>query len=1498
MSSKQMVAMPRPQRVSAKKVASASRRRHELNWRLFVITLGVLVVILPTTYLWYRHQLQRTSTALLARAEQLQKEKNWAQATVYYQRYSLLEPDDTQALVKLVEVTAKREPTPEGLYQLNNLLYRTIGRVPERHDLRRMLAENLLKLGAVEEAEKEAQWLLKNAPEEARAARKIIALSLFARSKSDGGGTLSQVAGALHAAATESPSDVALVEAAATTLREHPTAVEIADTTSASAADQMLDRLVSMDPQKVDARLARFRYRTKYKLPDADSDLKAALELEPENLDAIVASAWSKVVNAPTAEALAEAEKLLGRAILAAPEDPRAYLLLASVLEQSSKPDKALELLERGVDATGHDFNVELACASAQISAKKLDAAKQTMQSLESRSSAYFARLDGNTRTDVQNRMQLMLARLELAQEQPSLAVPRLKALLVTVEATPDYQQSPVWLDASRYLGQVYESLEQWDKASEYWGNVARALPGDEFVVRHAVNAYLKTADPGTAIATIDEYVRVAKPRDELLVQLARAHLMLQLSRPEIERNWLEFEAALKAAKSVAPGRKELVFCELAYLQAKPDRDAVTVLLRACEKTPLSGDSEFWQVAARTYQGIGQPEDMRRAADRHRALASNAIDPAVLEATLLAHEGKRKQADEVLSNLGQSLKPEERKRIERLRIEVLLADNDISGAFQRAQKLVDADPKDSASLATGIDIAISAGQLKTAETWESTLGEVTDKGPEFTSLRARRLLVSFERLTPQEKEELQQAITQLRTARPKWFPAVALAAQLAQAEGDTRKALGDYELAVQLGDRRPATLLQIVTLLNQYGTVEDAQKYLSYLTTNDSDPNFNTLAVRFAEKQGQSAALEMARHGVDQYPSDPMRRVTLANLLLRYGRIPEGLELLRETAKKHREDSRVWLGLIYAYVQTGQADEARKILSALVDSSFLLPEQRYLVGAQGHELLGELEEARRLYKLAVDEKPNDNSVRLKYAKLLKNIDPRAARTEYERVIELDPPNGNARRELAVLLAATKQEADWQRASQLLTSSSGEEASRDAITSDQLRATLLSKKGRTRAERISNCQTARKILQQRIDTDTSNASDLTRLLLAGILEQEAELSKDRSLLIAARDQLRTLVDRKPPSAESLSVYIEFLLRHGASKVTDTENSLSKDSVANIAERKEFLKEAEAKLAEFEQLQKSGDDAHEIASVAFQVRLLRAQNLNAEAQACVTKYVNRRTEKPENQSDQAQQYLAIGNLFSLAGAHAEAEKWYRRLTELNSNAYVLVVQSLLAQEKREEAIRYCLSISKDKLTPQMAALLATVMTTTEPVAEVPEAQAAIEAMVHNNQSNKALLQAEAVRLASRGENKGAVALFRKILTIDPDDALALNNLATLLAETPNERGEALDQIKRAIEIAGRQPMLLDTQGTILLKTGDAENAIACLEEATAGGAADARYYLHLAAAYRLAQRNDDARHTLAEARALGLEKFVLTGDDRKMLDALEAQSVSSVPITGTP
>jgi tetratricopeptide (TPR) repeat protein len=421
----------------------------------------------------------------------------------------------------------------------------------------------------------------------------------------------------------------------------------------------------------------------------------------------------------------------------------------------------------------------------------------------------------------------------------------------------------------------------------------------------------------------------------------------------------------------------------------------------------------------------------------------------------------------------------------------------------------------------------------------------------------------------------------------------------------------------------------------------------------------------------------------------------------------------------------------------------------------------------------------------------------------------------------------------------------------------------------------------------------------IEIDTAEAGDLNRLLVAQVLEQEANLSGDGSLLTSARDHLLAIANRAP-TAQTLSVYIEFLLRQGAGEATNSRsNSSGQDSNPITAEQKEaFLAEADARLTELKQLRSGAGIETEVISVAYEARLLKARGHEEEAKQRIDDLVAKLTEQSLDENVKAQRYLAIGKLYTSVGAHAEAENWYRQLIDLLPNGYVAVVQSLLAQEKRKEAVQLCLDISNGKPTAEMATLLANVMTAADKsVDDIPEAQAAIETAIKNNSENIELLHAEAVRRASLGQYDEAIAIFRRVLDIDPENVLALNNFATVLAERPNQRGEALEHIERAIELAGRKAALLDTHGTILLKIGDAKQAIISLEEATAGGEADARYYLHLAAAYQLAQRHEDALRMLGEARGFGLDRFVLTGDDRELLAKLD-EKLSSLPSTGTP
>ncbi len=90
-----------------------------------------------------------------------------------------------------------------------------------------------------------------------------------------------------------------------------------------------------------------------------------------------------------------------------------------------------------------------------------------------------------------------------------------------------------------------------------------------------------------------------------------------------------------------------------------------------------------------------------------------------------------------------------------------------------------------------------------------------------------------------------------------------------------------------------------------------------------------------------------------------------------------------------------------------------------------------------------------------------------------------------------------------------------------------------------------------------------------------------------------------------------------------------------------------------------------------------------ATALTARLLRARGLQSQAYEYVTKFVAKKSDEKLDRSGQAQQYLTNGRLFTSIGAHADAEQWYRKLMDINPNAYMLVVQSLVEQNKRREA-----------------------------------------------------------------------------------------------------------------------------------------------------------------------------------------------------------------------
>lgn len=1490
----------------------AANRRHALNWRLLLITLALVAVVAPVSYLWYRHRLTKTAGAMLERAEQLEQEKDYSQAASYYQRCLLLEPDDTQTFVRMVEAYGKQPPTPSRINRLSGLLYQALGRAPDRDDLRHLLAENLLKSGNYAQAEEEAKKITGKAPAEALAAKKVIALSLNARARADGTIPFEKAVQSLLDAAQEMPGDAELVTVAAVALREHPSAASLQGVDPATYADQLMDRLVAGDPKNVDALVARYQYRLRYQLPQSERDLASALKIAPDNMNVLLLSADEAVSQESQPE---RAESLLRHAIDLEPSDPRVYLALARVVDQPDHHEAAIDLLQRGRSNAKNNPDLGLALVGTQIAAGDMKAAQESLRDVEAGSAEYLARLATEQRKQFDNRLKLLHARLELAQGEPMSAAEKLRAILLTTgEDTKEH--SVEWMQATELLARISAGMGQWDQASEYWGNLVKAQPAEIKIVQPAVAAYLAAGNPAQAIECLDAYAHRKKPSNDLLIQLVQAQLALQLGRPAADRNWTEFERAMQAAKAQVSDRSELVFAAFDYLLAKDgessaaasgdsaalpssdNRKRAALLLHNTEHQ-FADQGPYWRSTALAYQRLGQAEDVQRALARYTALEPSAAERAKLEASLLTNERKFRDADQILAAALPTLPKPERSQLEQQRIVTLAAAGELPAAQELVGQLIAATPAAPELLAIGIQVALEAGDLATAEKWEDSLGKIAPDSFDWRFLRARRLLAAFDRLAPQEKQELTRLVTELRGERPRWYPIVALAAKHSDLEGDSRTALSDYRQAVDLGDRRSTSLRQLVSLLYQFERFGEARAYLSRLSAEQpANQLLTTLAIDDAVKQDRlKDAIDLARRSLKRSPDDAMQPIWLANLLMRDHQPQEAVNVLREAADRFSDDARVWNELFSLYLQNGQIEEAKRTLEALVNDSKLPEGIRHFVAAQGFDALGNVAEAKKQYELAVAGQPDEAAFRLRFAKFLLANDTAEARNQYERVLRREPDNAEARRALANLLAISGKDADWLRAKKLL-EQQGDDSAASAATNDRLRATLLARQGRTRAERIANCQAARQILQQLMKTQGTAEGDMNRLVLARVLEQEADLNGDRALIVEARDQLRQIAEGKNSSQDNLLVYLEFLLRHATADTPETmaESTVAGGALDQAKMKEEFLSDAEKQIENLKRVAAGGGESSgTLASLALTVRLLEARGHTDEAAQQLADYIARQSGAKQDPKSRAELCLMAGGLYKMLGKQADSEKWYRQLMEISPNAYTLVVQSLVEQGKPAEAAEVCLNHSKGVPTPETAIQLANIISGMgNSVQELPQAQSAIEAAIANNPNNIDLLQAAGVMQAARGANDKAVATMRRLLEIAPLNTLALNNLATLLAERPNQRAEALQLIERAIESAGRQPSLLDTQGTIQLQTGDASQAIASLEEATAGGAKDPRYYFHLSAAYHQAGQEKEALGALKAARGLGLEKSVLTDEDRKLLNKLDEQ-LGHAPLT---
>lgn len=287
--------------------------------------------------LFYGRQVQRERLAqsLQKQIAQCADAANWGQAARLGNQYLEIRPDDNAARLAMARHFGLAARTDAERREAVDLYERTLRMVGDDGEVRGQLAETLLALGRDTEAQQQAERLVKSHPKHPLAWR-VLAETAFRQAR-----------------AAETASYARPIELGLQALEYDPTNIELAESVARACrdslpqssagerqlrADEVLQKLVSANPQVARAWLARYRYRRQYQLADADVDLDRALQLAPQDV-AVLLAAGERARDRGQTE---QARRYLVRARELGPSEPGPLLALGDAERAAGQLEAAL----------------------------------------------------------------------------------------------------------------------------------------------------------------------------------------------------------------------------------------------------------------------------------------------------------------------------------------------------------------------------------------------------------------------------------------------------------------------------------------------------------------------------------------------------------------------------------------------------------------------------------------------------------------------------------------------------------------------------------------------------------------------------------------------------------------------------------------------------------------------------------------------------------------------------------------------------------------------------------------------------------------------------------------------------------------------------------------------------------------------------------------------------------------------------------------------------
>jgi cellulose synthase operon protein C len=595
--------------------------------------------------------------------------------------------------------------------------------------------------------------------------------------------------------------------------------------------------------------------------------------------------------------------------------------------------------------------------------------------------------------------------------------------------------------------------------------------------------------------------------------------------------------------------------------------------------------------------------------------------------------------------------------------------------------------------------------------------------------------------------------------------------------GDLQVALSTYRQALDRSPQDLRIIIPTVAALYKAKEYDQAEQILNRASQEKlRHPQLQQLQFESYLRRGQfGSASDILQDILTTDPNNQSVCLSLALLQMRQGKFNEASQLLDKLRAGDPNSLPVMVAQIQLNLQQQKPEEALGLCNEIVKT--LNNASAYVLRARAFASLGQNDKAIEDFQRATTTEPNNVEAWVARSDFYYTTGQRdKAEADIQQAMSLAPNNAQIQKRAATLLLMSGNPDKIRQARDIL--DKGLEANPDNGELQMLKARLLLAEGTTPA--IEN---ATQILQK--ITETQPRISEAWLLLGEISLRQGEPGKAidialRGLVHKANDRALLMLKARAEAARSPSLAILTLrgLRELDPNDTDTTIILANTYVATGEPNKavELLRN---------QISICNDSTRRKCSLALAVALYKNGN-KAEAQKEFDALL-------QSEPNDASPLLVQARLFKDDQVWNQINQivtdWYQKHPKDTGTPIVVAgelatAESSEAKKTAEEIIRMILN--KDSDCVEAMRVLATLLQITERFEESATA-------------------------------------YQKILALQPDNVVAINNLAWIMCEEQGKFQQALDLTERGLKIAPNYIDLIDTRGVVHYRLGDFNKAI---------------------------------------------------------------------------